>query len=38
MIESDPIWYPIILSMMAAPFIAAPIIWLLERLDGGQWW
>lgn len=31
MIQSDPIWFPIVISMMAAPFISAPIIWLLER-------
>ena len=36
MIESDPIWYPIVLSMLAAPFIAAPVLWVLARFGIGE--
>lgn len=32
MIQSDPIWFPVVVSMMAAPFLAAPIIWVCDKL------
>jgi hypothetical protein len=35
MIQSDPIWFLIVISMMAAPFLAVPVVWVLDRLGIG---
>lgn len=35
MIQSDPIWFPIVVSMMAAPFLSWPILWALDKIGIG---